>query len=195
VLSALGMLLTDVKQDYSRSVLRPSEAVTSQELQMLFKPLIREAQRWLAAEGYGRRYVMEQLLDVRYVGQSYEITVPFARHYRRAFDARHQRLYGYANPDRPTEIVHIRVTASGITAKPKLSKNRLRPVRCSPDSARAAWFDGRKMRTAFYQWEKLNPGAYRSGPAIITSSEATVVVPPRFKFQLDPFSNVIIRRL
>jgi N-methylhydantoinase A/oxoprolinase/acetone carboxylase beta subunit len=194
VLSALGMLLANVTQDYSVSVLKPSNAIAPQELQSVFQPLMRQARRWLAAEGYSRHHVLEQLLDVRYIGQSYELTVPFSRHYRRAFNTQHQRLYGYADADRPTEIVNLRVTASGITPKPKLPRLRMSVARCRPDSVRTAWFNGRKSRTGFYHWENLSPGGFGSGPAVITGSEATVIVPPRFKFQIDPFSNVLIRR-
>ena len=194
VLSALGMLLADVKQDYAKSVLQHSVKTAHEELVTLFKPLIRQAKRWLAAEGFRRDRLIELLLDLRYVGQSYEITVPFTRHYRRAFDAQHQRLYGYANPDRPTEIVNVRVTASGLTAKPRLSRGRMHVARCKPASIQPAWFNGRKAQTAFYVWDSLNPGGYGSGPAVITGSEATVVVPPRFKFKIDGFSNVIIQQ-
>jgi N-methylhydantoinase A/oxoprolinase/acetone carboxylase beta subunit len=193
VLSALGMLLADVTQDYSASVLKPSAMITDHQLQRLFQRLLRQARRWLAAEGYSRRQVIRQLLDVRYIGQSYEITVPFSRDYRATFDAQHRRLYGYANPDRPTEIVNLRVTASGLTAKPKLPKRRLTRARCKTDTTKPAWFNGRKWRTAFHHWEDLSPGGYGSGPAVITGSEATVVVPPRFHFQVDGFLNVIMR--
>jgi N-methylhydantoinase A/oxoprolinase/acetone carboxylase beta subunit len=195
VLSALGMLLADVTQDYSASVLQPSDSIAPHQAQALFQPLLRQARKWLAAEGYTRHHVIEQLTDVRYIGQSYEITIPFSTRYRQTFNLYHQRLYGYANPDRPTEIVNVRVRACGITAKPKLPRRRARLHQCKPDSVKAAWFSGRQVRTAFYHWDSLIPGGHGSGPAVITGSEATVVVPSGFNFQIDPFSNVIIQQL
>lgn len=195
VLSALGMLLADVTKDYSTSVLRQSDTITTAELKRRFKPLVAEAQRALSAEGFGKNLqVIERFADVRYVGQSYEITLPFSRDYRSEFDRRHGQLYGYANPLRLTEIVNLRVKASGITDKPVLPRRSVRKARGRPSTARQAVFKGRSLRTAFYRWDDLTPGVYGAGPAVITGAEATVVVPPAFDFRVDGFGNVIIRQ-
>jgi N-methylhydantoinase A/oxoprolinase/acetone carboxylase beta subunit len=194
VLSALGMLLADVTKDYSASVLRLSDSMTAAELERRFMPLVGEARRSLAAEGFTlRRQVIERLLDVRYVGQSYEITLPFSRDYRHAFDQRHRQVYGYSNPARPIEIVNIRVKASGITLKPALPCHPVTKSKPEPASIRKSRFNARMLSTAFYRWGDLAPGAYAPGPAVVTGGEATVVVPPAFRFQVDGFGNVIIR--
>jgi len=195
VLSALGMLLADVTKDYSTSVLRQSDLLTAAELERRFKPLVAEAQRALSGEGFGRRrQTIERLLDVRYIGQSYEITLPFSGDYRSEFDRCHHQLYGYSDPARPTEIVNLRVKASGLTDKPALPRGTPRNVRARPSSIRQSRFNGRRLPTAFYRWADLAPGAYAAGPAVLTGDEATVVVPPAFGFRVDGFSNVIIRR-
>jgi N-methylhydantoinase A/oxoprolinase/acetone carboxylase beta subunit len=195
VLSALGMLLADVTKDYSASVLRQSDTITSAELDRRFKPLVAEARRALSAEGFGQsRQIIERLVDIRYVGQSYEITLPFSREYRREFDRRHGRVYGYANPARPTEIVNLRVKASGVTDKPVLPRSPLRNLRARPSSVRQSRFHGRMLRAAFYRWDDLSPGAHAPGPAVVTGGEATAVIPPGFDFRVDGFGNVIIRQ-
>ena len=193
VLSALGMLVADVTRDYSASVLRPSDELDLQALEARAAPLVRAAAGELTKEGFTRdRQAIAQLVDVRYVGQSYEITVPFARDYRIQFDRLHGRLYGYANPQRATEVVAVRVRAAGITAKPRLPFVRpRRRTKPKPDSARPAIFGGSKVRTAHYRWPSLAPGATARGPAVITGAEATVVVPPGFEFRVDGFGNVI----
>jgi N-methylhydantoinase A/oxoprolinase/acetone carboxylase beta subunit len=194
VLSALGMLLADVTKDYSLSVLRPSTSLRVAELGRRFRPLLDLAQRELKAEGFGHsRQVFERLLDIRYMGQSYEITLPFTEEYRRQFDRRHQQLYGYSNPARPTEIVNLRVKAVGITDKPELPQTNERRARPRASSVRPALFEGQMLRTAFYRWEDLSPGCRAAGPAVVTGGEATAVVPPGFAFRLDRFSNLIIR--
>ena len=195
VLSALGMLVADVTRDYSASVLRPSDELDLAALEARAAPLVRAAADELAKEGFARdRQAITRLVDVRYVGQSYEITVPFARDYRSQFDRQHGRLYGYANPQRATEVVAVRVRAAGITAKPRLpfvrSRRRTTP---KPDSRRPAIFGGSKVRTAHYRWPSLAPGSGARGPAIITGAEATAVVPPGFGFSVDGFGNVIVR--
>jgi len=195
VLSALGMLAADVTRDYSASVLEPSDAVSLAALDRRFRPLVAAARRDLQAEGFNRtRQAIARLVDIRYVGQSYEITVPFGPTYRRAFDRRHERLYGYANPDRPTEIVNVRVSATGLTEKPKLPFTRPRRAFVPrPASRRPGRFGGRSVTVSFYRWEALAPGAAGAGPAVITGGEATAVIPPGFRFHVDGFGNLVAR--
>ena len=195
VLSALGMLVADVVRDYSASVLTSSRQVSFAELERHLAPLVARASRELEAEGFRKpARVIDAHLDVRYVGQSYEITVPFGRDYRQDFDKRHGQRYGYMDPKRPTEVVNVRVTAAGLTAKPTLPF--VKPRRASrprPATRRPGRFDGRPVSMAFYRWEALEPGARATGPAVITGGEASIVVPPRFTFNVDGFGNVVIR--
>jgi N-methylhydantoinase A/oxoprolinase/acetone carboxylase beta subunit len=195
VLSALGMLLADVTKDYSSSVLQRSDSISHAELTKRFAPLQARAKRELECEGFRpARQVIERLIDVRYAGQSFEITLPFSNGYRRAFDQRHQQVYGYSDPSRPTEIVVLRVRASGITEKPDLPQSPERFSRPKPMSKRPARFGGRMVRTAFYRWNELPAGARAHGPAVVTGGEATAVVPPEFAFRVDRFGNLIVRR-
>ncbi len=206
VLSALGMLLADVTKDYSQTVLRPVAQVAEQELRDLFAPLVARAEADLRAEGFsGDRAMVECALDVRYIGQSYEITVPFgALHhgngdgnagYRAAFDQRHQQLYGYANPRRGAEIVNLRVKAIGITQKPQLPRETLGELMsAAPRAIAPAVFDGRTQKTAMYRRDDLLAGVAAAGPAILSGREATTVIPPNFKFRIDTLGNIIATR-
>ena len=193
VLSALGMLVADVTRDYSASVLRPSEDLTPRDLERMFAPLERQAARELQAEGFAAaRRRIACAVDVRYIGQSYEITVPFSARYRDEFNRRHGQQFGYMNPARPTEVVNVRVTAAGVTDKPRRPFVRpRRTIRAKPAAVRAGRFDGRATKVAFYRWETLAPGTAAAGPAVVTSADATVVVPPRCAFRIDGFGNVV----
>jgi len=194
VLSALGMLMADVTKDYSASLLRRSDTLRSRDLLARLKPLAEEARCELRAEGFPTgRQVIERLIDVRYVGQSSEITLPFSPDYRHQFDLLHLHRYGYCDPLRPTEVVNLRVKASGITDKPNLPYTNPRPAQAEPVTVRPAWFGGRQWPTAYYRWDNLSPGSHARGPAVIAGGEATIVVPPQFGFRLDGFGNVIIR--
>ena len=193
VLSALGMLVADVTRDYSASVLRPANEVSDRDLRARLDPLCDRAMRELVAEGFSRRgIVLESQVDARYVGQSYEITLPFTRGHRQEFHRRHARLYGYSNPERAVEIVAVRVRAAGITTKPKLPFARVRrSTRAMPNVVRTGRFDGRTREVALYRWPDLSPGAAAVGPAVVTGPEATVVIPPDFRFRIDGFGNVV----
>ena len=195
VLSAFGMLVADVRRDYSVSVLRAAAGLSSRDVDALTAPLVTLAQRELAEEGFdaGRR-VIERLLDVRYVGQSYEITVPFSPRFRQEFDRQHSKMYGYADPARPAEVVAARVKAVGVTAKPPLHRSTIRAaVPATAVAVRSGRFDGRRTNVSFYRWPDLAPGAKAAGPAVITGAEASVVVPPGFSFHIDGHGNIIAR--
>ncbi|MEO5823434.1 MAG: hydantoinase/oxoprolinase family protein [Vicinamibacteraceae bacterium] len=195
VLSALGMLLADVVKDYALTILRAGDAVGAAELETLFAPLVERAARDLAAEGVAPdRTQIERRLDVRYVGQSYELTVPMAVEFRDEFDRRHARTYGYANPRRPIEVVTLRVVAVGRVEAPALPRVEAAPSVAEPYGVRDARFGGALTPTGFYRWTDLAVGAAGQGPAVIAGGEATVVVPPGFAFRLDPFANLIATR-
>lgn len=193
VLSALGMLVADVTRDYSASVLKSSAALTMRDLETACAPLVMTAQSELKSEGFGpKQQVITRSVDVRYVGQSFEITLPLTAEYRKVFDREHGRMYGYSNPARPTEVVNVRVTATGVTKKPALPSVRVRksykPV---PSAIRPGRFGGRTVKVAFHRWETLQPGATANGPAVIAGGEATVVIPPRWTFKVDGASNIL----
>jgi N-methylhydantoinase A/oxoprolinase/acetone carboxylase beta subunit len=201
VLSALGMLVADVVRDYSASVLSASHrgdksipGILFADLEKRLAPLTERAARELEAEGFGpHARAIHAHLDVRYVGQSYEITVPFGRDYRKEFDRLHGKRFGYMDPARPIEVVNVRVTAAGLTPKPKLPF--VKPRRAAapkPAARRSGRFDGRPVTMSLYRWDALAPGARARGPAIVTGGEATVVVPPKFEFRVDGFRNVVI---
>jgi N-methylhydantoinase A/oxoprolinase/acetone carboxylase beta subunit len=196
VLSALGMLLADVRKDYSFSILQPTTEVSPEGLQRQFAPLLDKAQAELAIEGFtGDDLVLEQLLDIRYQGQSYEIGVPLDDAFEAEFHRRHERLYGYANPSRPTEIVNIRVNAAGITRKytlPSVTSTSLampEPLKVAP-----AWFAGRWVDTPMHDRGTLSPGMHTTGPAILCGGDATVVIPPSFSFRIDGTGTLIAKR-
>jgi N-methylhydantoinase A/oxoprolinase/acetone carboxylase beta subunit len=196
VLSALGMLLADVVKDYALTILRRGDLVDAGELDALFAPLVDRAVDDLAREGFsaGRAHI-ERRLDVRYLGQSYELAVPMAADFRDEFDRRHAQTYGYANPGRPVEVVTLRVVAAGRTDKPALPRQDAPPVAAAPYRVRDARFEGALVPTGFFRWNDLTPGAAGDGPAVIAGGEATAVVPPGFTFCLDAFGNLVATRV
>jgi N-methylhydantoinase A/oxoprolinase/acetone carboxylase beta subunit len=195
VLSALGLLLADVVRDASLTVRRPGDAVSLDELEASFAPLVAELRDALARDGVpAGRVQIVRLLDVRYAGQSYEIPVPYADGFRAAFDERHGTMYGYANPRRAIEIVTLRAVAVGVTDKPALPAVDEPPGTAVPLRVGTARFDGRAVATGFFRWDDLAPGAAGEGPAVVAGGEATVVVPPGFRFRVDGSRNLVATR-
>ena len=139
--------------------------------------------------------MITRLIDVRYAGQSYEITLPFTPRYRAVFDQLHGKTYGYSNPDRAVEVVNVRVVAAGKAPKPKLPRAKTLTTRApKPVAVRPARFNGTSVKTPTYQWEQLAAGARAKGPAVIMGAEATAVIPPGWSFHVDRQGNVICAR-
>jgi N-methylhydantoinase A/oxoprolinase/acetone carboxylase beta subunit len=196
VLSALGMLLADVTRDSSLTLLKPTSAVTEEDLHARFQPLIERASADLTAEGFAQKDILiECALDMRYKGQAYEITLPFTTGYEAEFNRRHERLYGYANPLRPTEIVHLRVKATGRTHKPALPNHAAPPRELpQPSSIRPTHFSRKATPTPIYHREHLTSGMHAQGPALIVSGQSTTLIPPTFSFTIDGAGTLVATR-
>jgi N-methylhydantoinase A/oxoprolinase/acetone carboxylase beta subunit len=196
VLSALGMLLADVTKDYSQSVLRPVSEVEPGWLDARFATMEAQAAADLATEGFDAgRARIERALDLRYAGQSYEITVGWRPDFRAEFDRCHEQRYGYANPSRAAEIVTLRVKAVGLTDKPALPRaSSLAEGLPPPLRVRDTWFDGVRQATPLFHVEQLAAGAGGHGPALLAGAQATTVVPPHYAFRIDAFGNIVATR-
>ncbi|HEY1212027.1 MAG TPA: hydantoinase/oxoprolinase family protein, partial [Bryobacteraceae bacterium] len=194
VLSALGMLLADYMKHYSHTVLRPVDQVSVSELENLFGELTAAAVSEISAEGFPDDTIrIDRSLDLRYLGQSYEITVPFSAGYRATFDQMHQKLYGYRNEKRTVEIVSIRVKATAQTQKPTIRRQPLTTSeRPSPVTLREVVFDGSPQPTQSFARESLKPGTAGGGPAIIAGAQSTTVVPPGWRFVVDSVGTLVL---
>jgi len=106
VLSALGMLAADCVRDYSQAVL-------GRAVEPAFDQMERRALEEFREMGFAAP-VCERLVDLRYRGQSYEITVPWGE--REQFDLRHRRMYGYCHAGRDVESVTARLRVTALTA-------------------------------------------------------------------------------
>ena len=197
VLSALGMLLADVVKDFSAALLQPAAGLTYPALEQHFRPLLEQAQTAIRLEGFPLADILLQpTLDMRYQGQAYELKIPFEPDFKEAFHRAHFKLYGYSNPARPTEIVQLRVQATGRTDKPQLTSRHTAATPQPPPlptSTRQTQFDGRPHTTPIYHQDQLSPGTEAQGPAILLTAQATNIIPPGWHWQIDPTETVIAK--
>jgi N-methylhydantoinase A len=194
-LSALGMLLSDTIKDHSHTVLRSGDDISMSEVVRLFQPLLARGFRDLKKEGFSREKMQFlKSLDVRYSGQSYELTVPFTAGLRTAFNRLHLKQYGYADEKRPVEIVNLRVQAIGRTQKPRLAEigRGGKKADAARIDRRAMRFEGKIYKADVYAREALAAGNIIIGPGLILDYESTAVVPPNFLCRVDKYGNLII---
>jgi N-methylhydantoinase A len=203
--SALGILLSDVVKDSVQSVFisvsdggrdtLQRSAGLWRDLENRFAILERAARGQLREEGFSAEMARPaRRLDLRYAGQSYELSVPFRSDFRELFHQQHERAYGYSHPGRPLEIVNLRLRLTVRTPKPQLRAHRTRhpdPVRAEVKT-KPVWFSGRLHETRLYDRERLEAGAHFAGPAVVVEYSSTTVVPPDYSCEVDKFLNLIL---
>ena len=211
VLSALGMLVADLVQDFSTTVLRPLAGLSAGELAALFAPwearALADMQAELAAAGLRGAPRLERSADLRYVGQSFEINAPLpvgppvVPALAADFHARHAQRYGHSHPAEPLELVNLRVRAVGAT--PALAFEPLPAAGPDPAPARLGWqpvwFASQAsagsleaLPTALYDREALRPGNGLAGPALLFQLDATTVIPPGWRGQVDHLGHLLL---
>ena len=196
ILSAMGMVLSDIVKDYSLTVMLTGKSVNRENTERFFKVLEERAVEDLKKEGIPENKIrVEKYLDMRYKGQSFELIVPFVDDFIEAFHKEHERVYGYSNRKREVEVVNVRIRAIGETEKPELKKFNLVSEKV-PEGAllekRKVYFDGKWIETSVYDREKLLPGNRIEGAAIVVEYSSTTVIPPFAKAFVDEYKNLII---
>ncbi|MET1128507.1 MAG: hydantoinase/oxoprolinase family protein, partial [Thermoproteota archaeon] len=200
VFSALGLLVTDYRHDLYRAVERRVDEVDEGDVERLYGELEEEALRILRSEGVPEERVrIARLADMRYLGQAYELTVPYRGSLAatvESFHSLHRARYGYDMRGEPVVLANVRVTAVGVIAKPRMPRSEPRPHRPEPRGRRRVYFEEAGwVDTPVYWRPDLRPGATMEGPALIESDESTVLVPPGFAAYVDSFHAVRMHRV
>ncbi len=173
-LSALGMLLADRTRDYSIG------ALGAKDHEARYRKLEKQARKDV------RGAVIERFADLRYAGQSYELTIPQGGD----FHAEHQRVYGYSDPKRPTEIVTLRVRAIVKVERPSL---KVRRPRGATPGKRKVWLGGRWRNIPAESRDAFGAGPV-PGPLLVTDYGSTTVVPAGWTMSCDISGSVILRK-
>jgi N-methylhydantoinase A len=190
VLSAQGLLISDVAYDYSRSMVRPWNEVDPTRVAEFFADLRAAGDTELGNEGIpAERREFERVADLRYVGQSFDVSVPVPdgeldatalETVEERFHDAHEKRYGHADPGEPVELVTLRLRARGVVDAPDME-----PPATGGSAAEAVAehretaFDGEQYDTPIYDRDRLPAGGAFDGPAVVEGAESTVVVRPK----------------
>lgn len=203
VLSALGLLLADSIKDHSKSILKSAENINERELQKHFHELSQKGLKDMQEDGFTKDEIrFYPLIDLRYSGQSYEITIPYRAKtshnfsFISDFHKAHQKLYSYHHEQKSVEIVNIRIKTVGSGKKIKLKRYPLEGK--SPDGAfqkkQSIHYGGKKWHASIYDRSRLKSGNKLKGPALIVDGESTTLLPPSYILEVDSFLNLIIQK-
>ncbi len=201
--SSFGLLYADVEHHYVRTYRRQTRRLGLAALNETLHRMEAEALAQLSAEGFTCAAArVKRSADLRYHGQSFELTVPLPAGelgrdglagLEEAFGREHERVYGHrAGPEEPVELVTLRLVGQGIPERPRVpdrvvidregSEAAMRRVYFGPERG---WLDTPIVRRA-------GLAGARTGPCIVEEYDATCVIPPNARAILDEYGNIVI---
>ena len=202
ILCAQGLVVSDLQEEFVRSKRLRIDETTLSEMRALVDELHSDAAQWFVAESVTpARRALQLSLDMRYVGQNFELRVgvgetalPDCEHLHKLFAAAHERNYGFFNPHDPIEIINFRLTARGrLGIPPQAGVARAETTEPKPSGRRTVYFAADSaVDAAVYQRTDLAPGHSIRGPAVIEQLDATTLVFPEDTATVDAALNVFI---
>jgi len=203
IASAFGMLSADVRHDYVLTKIGIADQLNLKELGTQFREMESQAARQLALEGFqGPMAELLRRVDMRYLGQSYELSIPAPAGPITAeiistlindFHRSHEQAYGYARQGEKVEVVNLRLVALGKLPRSETAgrwPSQGKPPQ--PVDHRAVLFGGQLHRTPIYQRAHLLQGRPLEGPVIIEQLDSTTVVPPGCRATVAAGGNILI---
>jgi N-methylhydantoinase A len=209
ILCALGMLVADLRHDLVQTHLTPHATLSLPEIAGIFEPMLAEARRLLNEDRVpGERRRIEMRMEMRYIGQSYELPIALAQMdaaalagVAPAFHAEHARRFGHSDPAAPIEVVSFGVTATGLIDTPELprpAQGTADPPATARRGTRRAFFEGTGAGGGewadcpVWQREALLAGNEIAGPALIEEISATTVLYPGDRARVDVIGSLIV---
>ncbi len=204
ILSALGVAIADVVKDYSRTVMLRGDDLDSARLEEEFHGMEQQARAELVDEGLrADDMTPRRFLDVRYVGQSFELTVDcpplvepgdLTAGISSDFYEAHLQRFGYADAALPIEVVNLRLKLELAMDKPQLEPAANQGSDSAPaviGNAEVVFADG-PVATTLYNRDLLQTGNRIAGPALLLQLDTTIVVPPGWNGEVDPYGNLLL---
>ncbi|MCH7956485.1 MAG: hydantoinase/oxoprolinase family protein [Proteobacteria bacterium] len=203
--SSFGLLYADVEHHYSRTFRHLLRKIDLGELNRIWDRMVDGALDQLAVDGFseGKRQV-RRTASMHYQGQTFELTVPVpdgpidekaVAVLEESFSREHERTYGHrAGADEPLELVNMQVVGYGVSERSRVPDRILatKAGEAAPLPPRQVYFgpDAGWQETPILRRSDLETP--RQGPCIVEEYDATVVIPPDSKAELDAYGNILI---
>jgi N-methylhydantoinase A len=205
--SAYGMLFSDLRYDYVRSIFERLATVSFDRIENFYQEMEQRGRDAISHSAISPDTIaISRSADMRYVGQEHAVTVDldneiFERGDRdaikKAFDAVHLQRYGTSAPNEPADLVSLRVSVSGVVSKPPREKLPLAgeaPPEGAQLNRRKVCFSAKDgfVDTPIYLRDGLKAGNRLRGPALIEEHASTTVLMPDDLLIVDAYGNLDI---
>jgi N-methylhydantoinase A len=198
--SALGLLMADVRVDEVQSLPVSLEQADMALLDHHFRAMEQRALSKMSAERIESQLVAERSIDIRYVGQNHEVTVPLPAgpltEDQRAmiverFTREYARMYGYYTDD-AREILTLRLAMTGVRKKTTLPLLPPLSTEQTCRGSRDVYVNGRAQSYKVYWGHHLPAGTFLKGPLLIDKPDTTILVHEDEEITVDDFGNILI---
>jgi N-methylhydantoinase A len=197
--SAFGLLTSNHIRDYGQTVMLPEETPAA-EFNRRYASMMDRARKEVKADGFtAENIILERQIDLRYRGQSYELTLPYSEHFAKQFHQEHEARYSYSTPDAEIEIVNLRVRAIVPLDRPELELWRKQPLAGSEVHSKLEVVLSEPgsdqpivQRIPHYTDEQLFAGMQLSGPAIVSLPDTTILLHSGDDCEIDMYGNFVV---
>ena len=202
VLSALGGLIADIKNDFISTVFLELAESEIAGIQSGFAHLREQAVTWLREEqGYTGDFKLIYAGDMRYRGQSFELETTLnwedlkagnLRELAESFHLEHEKVYEHCDREAPVQIVNLRLVIVGESPKPVFTWKEPVHKLAASQGIVDVFIAGKLEKIPLYQREHMSSGDTLDGPAVVAQSDCTTCVPPGITGQVDGYGNLIL---
>lgn len=205
--SAYGMLFSDLRYDFVRSLFKRLDEVSFDDVKAIYAGMEKEGRAAIADSAVRPSEVrLSYAADMRYVGQEHAVTVDLPtdlierqdrKAIKAAFDSVHAVRYGTSAPGEPADLVSLRMTVTGLMKKPEprtVDEGRKTPEQDALLRNKPVYFRDSQafVPTPVYARTKLRRGNEITGPALIEEHASTTVLQPGDHLTVDAFGNLLI---
>lgn len=199
--SALGFVLADPRVDLERTVQMTSRRFDAARAERQLAELLATAQGDLERQGHRGELVVRRTFDLRYLGQNYELEVPFDfDHFTpanlerlwRDFHALHEARFGFAMAQEVIEAITLRCTVHCLGAKPELAPLAPRRGVLVESGRRRVVFRDGAHDTPVHRRQDLAPGDVLRGPALVEEAASVTVLAPGHRLTVAPRGHLVI---
>jgi N-methylhydantoinase A len=185
LMCAAGLIYSDLRSDFSKTSFMLLTESSEPGFKQVIDALKLDYEKWLSEEGYNKEFYEDYIADIRYIGQDFELNIPFQVDHpsvidqlKNDFHEYHYQQFGYSNPDQPVELVAVRLIVTGLSNQVHLPTHT--PIKeNSCIGFRDVWYEeSGYIKTPIYSRERLSCEDEIKGPAIIEQMDSTTVLLP-----------------
>ena len=196
ILSAQGMVFAEPALDGMQALFLRGDELHGPVLADSMRDLV---DRCLVQAGPLRRSrkkkdaVISRFLNLRYQGQSYELSIPYEKNFMELFHRLHEHNFGYRLDDAPLELVSIQCTIAVKRKKPPLPRQKkAEPQKLNPLQQQPLYFDRAPVIVPVFNRFDMTAGSKLAGPALVIDNYTTILLPGSFSLEVDELHNLII---